>query len=138
MKSIYLIGVLILFCTIPFVSAQTKKSADVDVEQMPAFPGGEQSLIKFLNTNVKYPEVAQEMGIQGTVAVRFVVTKTGTIDSIEVLRSVDTYLDKEALRVVSLLPKFIPGKINGKNTSCWFTLPISFKLQDEVKTQKGK
>ena len=85
------------------------------VEQMPTFPGGETELMKFIRDNLKYPVIAQENGIQGRVILRFVVSKTGAIDNVTVLRSLDPTCDKEAIRVVKSMPKWIPGKQNGNN-----------------------
>ena len=98
------------------------------VEQMPTFPGGEAELMKFIRDNLKYPVIAQENGIQGRVILRFVVSKTGTIDNVTVLRSLDPTCDKEAIRVVKSMPKWIPGKQNGNNVPVYFTLPVVFKL----------
>lgn len=97
------------------------------VEQMPQFPGGEQKLLKFIQDNLKYPNT--ESCVQGRVIVRFVVTKTGSIENIEVVRSLEPSFDQEAVRVVKLMPKWTPGKLNGENASVWFTLPINFKIQ---------
>lgn len=99
------------------------------IEQMPQFPGGEQELLNYINKNIKYPAIAQEMGVQGKVILRFVVSKTGMVDKIEVVRPLDPACDKEAIRVVKTLPKFIPGKQNGVNVSVWYTLPITYKLE---------
>jgi len=98
------------------------------VEQMPLFHGGEDSLRSFIAKNLKYPIIAQENGIQGRVIVRFIVTKTGKIDRIEILRSLDPGCDKEAIRVIKVLPDFTPGKQNGVNVNVWYTIPIIFKL----------
>lgn len=100
------------------------------VEQMPEFPGGEEELIAYIFKRLKYPAIAQENGVQGTVVLKFVVTKTGAIGEVQVVRSLDTACDKEAVRVVKLLPNFIPGKQNGTNVSVWFTLPVKYKLGD--------
>ena len=98
------------------------------VEQMPQFPGGEAALLKFINEKIKYPIPAQEAGIQGRVVVRFVVSKTGEIKDVTVLRSVESSLDKEAVRVIQMMPKWIPGKQNGNNVAVYFTVPVVFKL----------
>jgi protein TonB len=100
------------------------------IEQMPQFPGGESELLAYISKNIKYPVIAQENGIQGKVTVRFVVTKTGMVDKVEVLRSLDPACDKEAIRVVKTLPRFIPGKQNGVNVSVWYTLPVVYKLSE--------
>ena len=99
------------------------------VEQMPQFPGGDAALMKFLNSNINYPQVAMENGVQGRVIVQFVVTKNGSVGEVKVIRSVDRDLDKEAIRLCKSLPKFIPGKMNGQAVNVWYTLPITFKLQ---------
>jgi len=99
------------------------------IEQMPTFPGGEAALLEYISKNIKYPITALENNIQGKVILRFVVTRTGDIDKIEVVHSLDPACDREAIRVVKSLPRWIPGKQNGENVSVWFTLPINFKIQ---------
>lgn len=100
------------------------------VEQMPVFPGGEIEMQKFVANSLRYPIAAQENGTQGRVTIRFVVTPTGDISNVEVLRGIDPLCDKEAVRVVKSMPKWIPGKQNGRNVSVYFTLPIVFRLQN--------
>lgn len=99
------------------------------VEQMPSFPGGEAEMMKFIGNSLKYPVVAQESGIQGRVTVRFVVTKEGNIDQVEVVRGIDPSCDREAIRVVKSMPKWTPGRQNGKSVPVYFTLPILFRLK---------
>jgi len=99
------------------------------VEQMPQFPGGEGALIKYLSSHINYPPMAAENDIQGRVVVAFVVDKTGKVGEVNVVRSVDKDLDREAVRVCKSLPKFVPGRQNGQPVSVWFTLPVTFKLQ---------
>ena len=99
------------------------------VEQMPQVPGGDAELYKWISSHIKYPTMAAENNIQGRVTVRFVVKEDGSIGRVEVLRGKDPDLDKEAQRVVKTLPKFIPGKMNGRAVQVWYTLPINFKLQ---------
>lgn len=106
-----------------------KEEVFVAVEQMPQFPGGDAELMKFLSKNIKYPTMAMENNIQGRVVVQFVVTKTGAIGEVKVIRSVDRDLDREAIRVCKSLPNFIPGKMNGQAVNVWYTLPVNFKLQ---------
>lgn len=101
------------------------------VEQMPTFPGGEGALLAYISSHIRYPAAAQENGIQGRVTVQFVVTKTGSIGEVKVVRSKDPDLDREAIRVVKTLPKFNPGRMNGQPVSVWYTLPINFKLQGQ-------
>ena len=100
------------------------------VEEMPDFPdGGLQGLLKFLAKNIKYPVIAHENGIQGRVVCAFVVNKDGSIVDIEVLRGVDPSLDKEAVRVLSTMPKWKPGKQRGKPVRVKYTVPVMFRLQ---------
>jgi len=99
------------------------------VEQDPQFPGGQTALLKYVADHIRYPSTAQENGIQGKVIVQFVVTKTGSVGEVKVVRSKDPDLDKEAIRVVKSLPKFTPGRMNGNAVNVWYTLPITFRLQ---------
>lgn len=99
------------------------------VEESPKFPGGDAELYKWLNKNTRYPEMAAQNNIQGRVTVQFVVEKNGSVGEVKVVRGKDPDLDKEAVRVVKSLPKFIPGKMNGQSVRVWYTLPINFKLQ---------
>lgn len=101
----------------------------ISVEQMPQFPGGEAELMKWISTHIKYPAIAMENNVQGKVVVQFVVTRDGSIGEVKIARGKDPDLDKEAMRVVKTLPKFIPGKMNGQAVNVWYTLPINFKLQ---------
>ena len=101
-------------------------------EQMPIFTGGDIALLNFVSKNLKYPESAIKDKIQGKVTLRFIVTKTGEVDKIEIVRSLQPDCDKEAVRVVKMLPKFVPGKQNGKLVDVWYTLPITFKLDNHV------
>lgn len=99
------------------------------VEKMPSFPGGDAALFKYLGDNVKYPVIAQENGVQGRVICQFVVNKDGSIVDVEVVRSVDASLDKEAIRVIKSMPKWSPGQQRGKPVRVKYTLPVNFKLQ---------
>lgn len=99
------------------------------VEEMPSFPGGDAECMRFLSKNIKYPTIAQENGIQGRVILQFVVNKDGSIVDVTVARSIDPYLDKEAVRVVKMMPKWKPGKQRGKPVRVKYTLPVMFRLQ---------
>ncbi len=99
------------------------------VEEMPSFPGGQGALMAFLSSNIKYPVVAQENGVQGRVIVGFVVEKDGSITDVKVMRSVDPSLDREAQRVVKAMPKWKPGKQNGSAVRVKYTVPVVFRLQ---------
>ena len=97
------------------------------VEQQPQFPGG--SVNGWLADHIKYPVVAAENGISGRVVVQFVVERDGSVSQVRVVRGVDPSLDKEAQRVISSMPKWIPGKQNGQAVRSRFTVPVTFRLQ---------
>lgn len=99
------------------------------VEQPPTFPGGEAALLKYIATHVKYPQIAQEQEIQGVVNLRFVVKEDGSVGEVQVAKSLESHCDAEAVRVVKSLPRFIPGKQQGKAVRVWFSLPVRFQLQ---------
>lgn len=98
------------------------------VENMPEFPGGNAALMQYLAKNINYPTIAQENGTQGRVIIQFVVNQDGSIVDAKVARSVDPYLDKEALRVINAMPKWKPGMQRGKPVRVKFTVPVMFRL----------
>ena len=102
------------------------------VEQMPMFPGGEIELIKYLSQNIQYPPEAAKNNVQGRVILQFVVDKTGQVGEVKVVRSVSEELDAEAVRVVKTLPKFEPGRQDGKPVAVWYTLPVSFNIRSSA------
>ena len=110
----------------------------VDYEQQPQFPGGETALLKYLQENIKYPPKALKDSIQGRVVVQFVVDKAGSVGEVKVVRSVNKDLDDEAVRLIKTLPKFYPGRQNGQAVAVWYTLPVTFKLQDKQEQEKPK
>lgn len=99
------------------------------VEQKPEFPGGEAAMYKWLGENIVYPAAASEEGVQGRVVVEFVVGKDGSITNVRVVRPRHPALDKEALRVVKAMPKWMPGRNNGQPVKVTYTLPVTFRLQ---------
>ena len=101
----------------------------VVVEQMPIFPGGDAELLKFIGENTNYPDSAKVKGIQGRVIVRFIVNTEGKAEGATILKGVDPYLDAEALRVVSVLPAFNPGRQGGQPVNVWYMVPITFTLK---------
>ena len=110
-------------------SEETGEDFEV-VEENPQFlNGGTVGLLQYLSKNIKYPTIPQENGTQGRVTVQFVVNKDGSIVDVNVIRGVDPYLDKEAVRVISTMPKWKPGKQRGVPVRCKFTVPVTFKLQ---------
>jgi len=102
----------------------------VAVEEMPEYPGGNPALFKYISENLIYPPDAQINNIQGRVILKFVVNRNGSVDRIEIIRSIDSLLDNEAIRVVKTLPKFRPGKQGGVPVPVWFSLPVLFKIEN--------
>lgn len=98
------------------------------VDEKPSFPGGESAMKSYLNSNVKYPAVAQENGVQGRVIVQFIIEKDGSISDVKISRSVDPSLDREALRVVKAMPKWNPGKLNGIPARVKYEVPVVFRF----------
>lgn len=131
-KSALSLLILILFCSIQS-PAQVPEDNKVwaSVEQDPQFPGGQAALLKWVSDNLRYPSVAKEEGIQGRVVVQFVVKRDGSIGTVKVIRGKDPDLDEEAIRVTRSLPKFAPGRMNGLPVNVWYTLPITFRIEQE-------
>lgn len=100
-----------------------------EVDVMPEFPGGDTALLNFVARNTKYPEAAKNQAIQGKVVARFMVKEDGSVSDVTILKSANPLLDEESVRVVSSLPKFTPGLLNGKAVPVWFMIPIDFKLR---------
>ena len=121
---------LVLLFSFMTSTAQTKKNDMVFdvVEVMPQFPGDQIAMLKYIMENIKYPEQAMKEGIQGRVAVRFIVEKDGSISDVKPILSVHPLLNKEAVRVVESMPKWTPGKQNGKPVRVRFNVPVMFKL----------
>lgn len=110
------------------MNAQSESSTKVydEVDEMPSFPGGLNGLMTFLAQNMVYPVTAQENGVQGRVIISFVVETDGSITDVKVARSVDPSLDREAMRVVKAMPKWTPGKKDGKPVRVKYTVPMAF------------
>ena len=109
--------------------AEAEEVPFVVVEEMPAFPGGDIELLKYIMMNTVYPDIAKENNIQGRVIVRFCVTAKGGVSQVSILKGVDPELDKESIRVVNTLPAFKPGKQGGKPVPVWYMVPITFTLK---------
>ena len=97
-------------------------------DEMPEFPGGTAAMMEYLNKHINYPTTALENGIKGRVTVSCIINENGSISDIKVISSVDTDLDKEAIRVVQSMPKWKPGKLNGKNVRVRYIIPIMFRF----------
>ena len=131
---------LLFFLILGFTTLTTARAQNTDtpcgkvfhvVEQMPQFPGGQAAMMKFIADSLRYPSVSCEHRIEGRVVVQFVVDCEGNILNPLVGWSVDPLLDKEAIRVVKLMPKWIPGRQNGKPVSVVCLVPIRFKEYEE-------
>ena len=108
---------------------EVEREPFVVVEEMPVFPGGDAALLAYIYEHTVYPEVAKENNIQGRVFVKFCVTSKGGVDKVSIYKGVDPELDAEAIRVVSSLPTFKPGKQGGKPVPVWFSAQINFQLR---------
>ena len=115
-----------------------KEDAFDVVEEMPEFPGGPKALMDYLMENVKYPKTAFDADIQGRVIAQFVVDKEGSVRDAHVVKSVDPALDAEALRVINNMPKWRPGRQNGKVVNVKYTIPVNFNLQGDDKKESSE
>ena len=97
-------------------------------ETMPQFPGGTKALAKYLSTKIKYPQEARKAGAQGRVILSFIVGADGSISNVKPIKSVHPALDAEAIRVIKAMPKWTPGRQNGKNVRVKYTIPVNFKM----------
>jgi protein TonB len=107
---------------------EAKKELFIIAEEMPLFPGGDNERMKFLAQNIQYPQQASELAIQGTVYIQFVVDSKGNITDVKIMRGIGGGCDEEALRVVKIMPKWHPGKQNGKTVRVLYTMPVTFKI----------
>lgn len=134
-KKLFLVAVLSVLATSHAFSQSNQQVKETDgtkssqvIEEMPMFPGGEKALVNYLKENLKYPTVPAENGIQGRVIVLFKVEADGSLTDVRIGGSVDPSIDREALRLVKAMPKWIPGKQDGKPVPVKFQLPITFSL----------
>lgn len=121
MKIVFCLSVFLTFVFSSVSFAQT-------VETQPVFPGGEEAMMMFIQKTVKYPTEALEKEEQGRVYVQFVVEMDGSLSEITVVRGVSPSIDKEAMRVISIMPKWTPGTFDGKKVRAKYTVPIYFRL----------
>ena len=111
---------------------------DETVDQMASYPGGIPALMDFLNENIKYPEQSEREGIEGRVVAGFIVERDGSVSNIEILKSVHPLLDAEVVRVMSLMPNWIPGRQNGQPVRVKYSLPITFRLISDNESSNVK
>lgn len=120
---------LSMLCSFPaFADTEEKEGLFIEYERPAQFPGGQEALSAFIKENLVYPEYEKEHGIEGRVVVKFRVDPDGSIHDPVIARGVTEAFDKEALRIVSLLPNWNPGTFNGKPVKNYFNLPINFRL----------
>jgi TonB family protein len=128
-----MIFLVITLCSLDMYGQKTQAKkidgAYQKVDVMPLFPGGDEALLKYIADSTHYPKDAKTKAIQGKVITRFMVKADGTVSKVSILKGVDPLLDNEAKRVVATLPKFSPGKLNGKDVPVWYVVPITFKLK---------
>ncbi len=129
-KSIILLTAIVLsFCTSLAFSQNTsdENTIYVKVDKMPEFPGGQVALVKYLSKNIKYPSKYKKDKVNGRVFVSFVVDKTGKVGQAKVVKSLNEECDKEAIRVISMMPNWIPGEKDGNKVNVQFGLPVNFE-----------
>ncbi len=112
------------------IVAEEEPEVYLSVEQMPQFPGGDKALLSYLHSSIHYPQIALENGIQGKVILKFVVNTDGSVGDITILRGIDRSLDEEAIRVVKGMPKWSPGRQNGRVVRVYYTVPIDFRISN--------
>ena len=133
MKKLFLMSFMAVCCLMTAnaqktVVSQTNQKVYDKVEQMPEYPGGMPAMIEFLQTNIKYPEDAVKQKVEGRVMVQFVVETDGSISDVHVAKQVFPSLDAEAIRVVQVMPQWVPGRENGKVVRVKYNLPIVFRM----------
>jgi len=145
-----IVAILVAFMAFNPVNAQDRENvAEEDttvytkeeIDVLPEYPGGDEARIKHLINNLEYPKYAREVGLEGRVEIGFIVEKDGSMSNFTAIKSVHPILDEESLRVIKLMPKWIPGKKDGKTVRVQWQIPITFTLSDgdeRVIPQKGK
>ena len=106
------------------------------VEEMPCFPGGDQKLMEYIANNINYPQEARDKGIEGRVFIGMVIEKDGSVSKVKILRGIGGGCDEEAERVISSMPKWMPGKVGGEPVPVSYMLPVNFKLQEKQSKKK--
>lgn len=135
-KSDNVLGMVMTEPIVPEKEAD-KQEVFTTVEENPSFPGGVKALFAFVGKNLKYPIAAQEANVSGKVFVKFVVRKDGTVSDIKVMQGIGFGCDEETVRVIAQMPKWSPGKQNGKPVSVYFTMPVNFVIEEHAKQEKA-
>lgn len=137
MKKILFFTMALLLSTALFGQNPTEDTTNTVysfVESMPEYPGGQEALLSFLSNEIRYPQDAREKGITGTVLIKFVVEKDGSVSSAEVSVPLYSSIDEESVRAVMAMPKWKPGTFDGKPVRCYFQIPITFWMsKKEIK-----
>ncbi|MFA6924227.1 MAG: energy transducer TonB [Bacteroidales bacterium] len=137
-KLLFIFFLVLCFFNKNFSQEQKKdtlKPVFTIVEEMPQYPGGDEARVRFLQENVKYPQEAKNNGIQGKVYVTFVIDEKGNVTDVRIIRSIGGGCDAEALRVIKLMPKWLPGKQSGKPVRVQYNMPIIFTLENSNKNK---
>lgn len=139
MKKTFLIAIVLLFATALFGQTSPKDGEPIytTVEVMPEFPGGQEALIKFISNEIIYPQDARDHGITGTVVIKFVVEKDGSVSNAEAVVPLYPSIDKESIRTVMSMPKWTPGMAQGKPVRCYYNIPLTFQMsKKDIKAAK--
>ncbi len=115
------------------LNAQVESDTNSFVDEAPSYPGGENARVKFIEKNLKYPQDAILKNIEGTVHIRFIVEKDGSISNISIVKGIGSGCDEETIRVVKLMPKWKPGTNKGEKVRVYLTMPVKFRLEKEDK-----
>ena len=137
MRTSVLITVVLTLFWLPLhaQTVQTDSSSTPDhliytvVQQQPEFRGGMSKLGQYISENLRYPKAAQTAGLGGRVFVRFLINKQGAIEKVKVLKGISPEIDAEAIRMVSSMPNWLPGKVDGQAVDCFYNLPINFSVR---------
>jgi len=138
MKITLYLSFALLLLAAPFTGVSQEGPIMDFAEQEPKFPGGEEAMMKFIQSNIEYPQISVDNGEQGIVYVQFIVYKDGHIDGIKIIRGATKNLNIEAMRVIGLMPNWEPGEQKGKKVNVRYTLPIHFRLDDGKKNLTKK
>ena len=138
MKRLTLCFLLFSWMVSPAIAQVTDEDIYNVVEEMPSYPGGEVALYQFLSESIKYPQEAQDKGIEGKVYAKFVIDTLGLVKNIHISRGIGGGCDEETIRVISEMPAWIPGYQRGKAVNVYYTLPVYFKLVGKSKKKNKK
>lgn len=139
MKKLFLLVVVFFFSTALFGQTNPTNSEPIftTTETMPEFPGGQEAMYSFITNEIVYPQDAREKGVTGTVLVKFVVEKDGSVSNAEVIVPLYPSIDKESVRTIMAMPKWKPGMQEGKPVRCYYNIPLKFWMsKKDIKAAK--